>query len=364
MIFPYINKMKTKLNRTPDETETLDASVQTFIRGLPKVELHLHLEGAIRPETAFALMRRNQSGDLPERSDQVRDLYRFDDLSQFVIAMRSVTNHVRTLDDLQLITRQMLADLIAQNTFYVEFDCAVQKYVDLGLDLKEIIDTLYYCTLEVKDKILARLIINLQRAHGAEKTAVLVDRVARMAHPFIAGVGLSGDETLYPQKLFIRAFAAAKEAGLNRTVHAGEALGPESILDALDLLHSQRIDHGTQAFKDQNLVQRLKAEAIPLTQCISSNVRLHIVKSVDVHPFAEYLRNGLVVALHTDDPQVFAVTLNSEYELAARAFDLTREEIVQILCNGIRGSFLPHEVQNTLIDQFQKSFSRLQAIPA
>ncbi len=339
-------------------------SLQRFIKELPKVELHLHLEGAIRPETALNLMRRNRSAPLPENSEQVRALYRFEDLSQFVLAMRAVSNHIRSLEDLQNITQEMLSDLIAQHTFYVEFDCALQKYIDLGYPLVEILEALHATTQAFREQIHARLIVNLQRSHGSDKTAALVEEVARLNHPLVAGIGLSGDESRFPQKWFVRAFAVAREAGLKRTVHAGEALGPESIREALDLLHAQRIDHGTQAHKDAHLLERLKAEGIPLTQCISSNVRLHIVDRIEDHPFVDYLRGGLVTALHTDDPQVFGISLTSEYELAATTFDLSREEIVQILLNGIQGSFMPDRIRHSLIGQFKALYADQHTLSA
>ncbi|HOC88757.1 MAG TPA: adenosine deaminase [bacterium] len=312
-----------------------------LLRRMPKVELHLHLEGAIQPATAIDLMRRNGAGHVPATSDELERLYRFEDLSQFVIALRSVSNHIQRLEDLQRITRELLDSLVSQNVRYLEFDCAVQKYLDLGFTLEEILDTLQSCTREAESQIVARLVINLQRSHGAQKTADLVERIAALDHPLVAGIGLSGDEFRFPQCDYRRAFDLAREAGLHRTVHAGEALGPESVRDALDLLHAERIDHGTRAIEDPRLVDRLKEERIPLTQCLSSNLRLNIVPRLSSHPFPLFLRQGLVVALHTDDPQVFRVTLTDEYQLAQSGFGLSREEIRRIVLNGVQGSFLP-----------------------
>lgn len=319
-----------------------------FLRRMPKVELHLHLEGSIQPATAFDLMRRNQAGHVPQSSAEIRQLYRFEDLGQFVLAMRSVSNHIVRLEDLQRVTSELLDELIGQNVRYVEFDCALQKYIDLGFSLEEILEVLQSSVQAFDSRIRARLIVNLQRSHGGAKTAALVERVAALNHPLVVGVGLSGDEARYPQSEFIAAFAAAREAGLHRTVHAGEARGPESVREALDLLHAERIDHGTRAIEDAELVDRLLAEQIPLTQCLSSNLRLSVVPGIENHPFPLFLRRGMIVALHTDDPQIFNITLTDEYDLAMSSFGLDRAEMRQIALNGVLGSFLGEREKESL----------------
>ncbi|HPG82480.1 MAG TPA: adenosine deaminase [bacterium] len=336
--------------------EELDSD---FLQRMPKVELHLHLEGAIQPATAIDLMRRNGADYVPESSLDLKRLYRFEDLSQFVTALRSVSNHIQRLEDLQRIARELLDNLITQNVRYIEFDCAVQKYLDLGFALDEILAALQECAEEAAERIEARLIINLQRSHGPQKTAELVERTAALDHPLVAGIGLSGDESRYPQRDYRRAFDLAREAGLHRTVHAGEALGPDSVRDALDLLHAERIDHGTRAIEDPVLVDRLREEQIPLTQCLSSNLRLNIIPDLHSHPFPLFLRQGLVVALHTDDPQVFGITLTGEYQLAHSGFSLTRDEIRRIVFNGVQGAFLPENRREELHRRITKAWAAL-----
>ncbi len=330
-----------------------------YIWRMPKVELHVHLEGSIQPATAIALMQRNRAEYVPKSSAEVERLYRFEDLTQFVTAMRTVSNHLQRPEDLQRIVRELLQTLINQNVLYVEFDCALQKYLDLGFDLAEMVEQIALCVEEVAPQIQVRMIVNLQRAHGEDKTAALVEKVARLNHPLIAGVGLSGDESLFPQSGFVRTFAIAAEAGLHRTVHAGEARGPESVREALDLLKAERIDHGTRAMEEPALVDRLREERIPLTQCLSSNLRLNVVPGIASHPFPRYLRGGLVVALHTDDPEVFQVTLTDEYRLAQRSFDLTRAELHRIVLNGVEGAFLSAGKKEALRRQIESVWETL-----
>lgn len=342
----------------------IESNLHEFIQKIPKIELHVHLEGSIQPQTALDFMRRNNEFQAPEHLDDVQQLYRFDDLTQFVTAMRSVSNNIIKLDDLGRVTHELFKTLAAQNVRYIEFDCAVQKYINLGFALPDIIEAIYgSASLARKEnKIESRLIINLVRSHGKESAAKLVENVAALNHPFIIGIGLSGDETQTPQSEFIRPYAIAKEAGLCRTVHAGEAVGPESIWDAVKFLFAQRIDHGTTAIKDNKLMNYLRDHRIPLTQCLSSNLRLKVVPDITQHPFKKFFQHGLLVSLHTDDPQVFATTLNNEYVLAAEAFSFSQEEIIQIVMNGVQSSFLQGDEKSALVSDIEKELLQLRNI--
>jgi len=319
----------------------VDKNLKEFIRRMPKVELHLHLEGSIRPQTALELMRRNDPSKAPANSFDVKRIYRFDNLSEFVQGMRNVSDNIRNLDDLQQVTLELFDSLIEQNVQYVEFDCAVQKYIDLGFSLEEIVDALYRCSLEfpVKNRLKSNLIINLQRSHDPAKVSKLVEQVVELDHPYIVGIGLSGDESSYPQSLFVEAFQIAREAGLHRTVHAGEAAGAASVWDALTKLHAERIDHGTRAIDDLKLVRYLQEHDIPLTQCLSSNINLNVVDGYENHPFGEFYKRGLCVTLNTDDPQVFGISLTKEFEIAAKYFSFDSDDLARIVLNGITASF-------------------------
>ncbi|HPN33178.1 MAG TPA: adenosine deaminase [bacterium] len=326
-----------------------------FIARMPKVELHLHLEGTIQPTTAIELMRRNCAKNAPRTVEELLKIYDFQDLSHFVRAMKIVSNHITRLEDLDRVCSEMLEECARQNTRYLEFDCALQKYIDLGMPLSDVVAVLDRAVqaAEVRYGILARMVVNLQRSHGDEKTANLVKEIARLNHPLIVGVGLSGDETQYPQKEFINTFAIAREAGLRRTVHAGEALGSQSVWDALELLHAQRIDHGTRAIEDERLVRHLVDAQIPLTQCLTSNLRLNVVSAVKRHPFALFFHSGVLVTLNTDDPQIFQTSLTGEYELAYRAFGFSEQELQRIAHNGIKASFLPEEARGHMLQRME-----------
>ncbi len=339
----------------------IDQKMMDFIRQIPKVELHLHLEGAIQPGTAIELMQRNKSSDVPQTVGEVLQLYNFRDLPHFVKAMKIVSDHMRTADDLYRVCSEMLAELAGQNVRYVEFDCALQKYLDLGAELPALLEVLDKAMTEgeAHHAIKSRLVVNLLRHHGAEKIEKLIKEILEINHPRIVAIGLSGDEVSYSQKDYQQAFDQACEAGMHRTVHAGEGMGPASVWDAIHFLHAERIDHGTRAMEDAALVKFLADKQIPLTQCLTSNIRLNIVADLAHHPFYRFLQSGVVVTLNTDDPQIFQSTLTHEYELACSQFSLSRAQIKQIVLNGVAASFLPFAEKMALELDFKNKMELL-----
>ena len=339
----------------------IDTRLKKIIKFMPKVELHLHLEGSIRAQTAMDFIQRNNKTCSTNSINDIKKLYRFNSLSEFVQAMRAVSDNIIYLEDLKRVTSELLKTLAEQNVRYVEFDCAIQKYLNLGYSLEDIIETIYSCvrTEQRHLNLQARLIVNIQRAHGSKKAVDLVRQIAELEHPFIAGIGLSGDETKYPQYLFADAFELAKFYDLKRTAHAGEAMGPESIWGAIRHLYINRIDHGTRAVEDPCLLNYLMDSQIPLTQCLSSNIRLHVVNNMQDHPFGLFYKNGLFVTLNTDDPEVFGTTLTREYELAAENFQLSADDLSKIVINGITASFLDDDSKRDLTEKVQAEFYQI-----
>ena len=328
---------------------------------MPKVELHLHLEGAIRPQTALELMQRNKAPHLPDEAEKVRDIYKFDNLGKFVAGMRAVSDNIRNLEDLQRITVELLESLIRQNVRYVEFDCALQKYIDLGFDLQDVIAAIYESAFafEKEYPIKSKLSVNLQRAHGPDSTLKLVEDISKINHPYVVSIGLSGDETKYPQGLFADTFRRARELGLHRTAHAGEGVGPESVWSAINDLQVERIDHGTRARDDERLVEFIIERQIPLTQCLTSNKKLQVIDELKNHPFGDFFRRGMMVTLNTDDPQVFGTELQREFNLAATLFDLSRSDLAKIVLNAANASFLSYEDKKVLVDELTAEFNIL-----
>jgi aminodeoxyfutalosine deaminase len=335
-----------------------DQKFDEFIKKSPKAELHLHLEGSIRPQTAVELIRR-YNPDSPNLSKrQVNNFYSFNSLPEFISGMRTVSQNIRTLKDLERVTGELIDSLHAQNVRYVEFDCALQKYLDRGFNLDDIVESIYESTQH--HSLVAKMIVNLQRDHDPDNALTLVQNAAKLNHPFIVGVGLSGDETRYPPHLFSYVFDFAREVGFHLTAHAGEAAGVESIWGALKHLKIERIDHGTRAIEDEKLIAHLVEHQISLTQCLTSNIKLNVVDSIDDHPFGYFYRRGIPVTLNTDDPEVFQVSLTQEYKLAGESFDLSEEDMEKIVLNTIDASFADKELKAKLDTEIREEFETLK----
>ena len=317
---------------------------------MPKIELHLHLEGSIQPETAFQLIKKNNHRNTPHSVDSIKNMYRFGNLTEFIYGMRSVTDNITSIEDLKYIAGQMFNNLVESNVIYVEYDCALQKYINFGFKLVDIINALWDCGQEYEKKygLQSKLIVNAQRSHGAESVESLAKKIILLKHPYIIGFGLSGDESKYPQKLYAGAFQRLHKNGIHRTVHAGEAAGPQSIWDAINLLKAERIDHGTRAVEDENLVEFLIKNEIPLTQCLTSNLKLNVVKKIADHPFKLFFKKNVLVSLNTDDPAIFDSSLLKEYLIAAKYFHLTINDFERLSSNTIKSTFLPDSEKRKL----------------
>jgi len=361
---PGLSAIQENVRGTPmDPERDVDPQLKDFIRWMPKIELHLHLEGCIRPSTANALMKRNRPGHHTPGCAGIFKLYKFESLSDFVYSMEKVSNNLRTPQDVARIAREILTALIAQNVRYVEFDCALSKYILLGNSLNDMIDAVKDVVhrLEAEYDFHAKMIANIIRHHGPEKARSLVEEIVKVSDDFIVGIGLSGDEKAFPAAMFKDVFDLAKTAGLKCTVHAGEDAGPVSVWEALRDLNADRIDHGIRSREDESLIRFLQKDHVPLTHCLTSNVRLGLVKDLNNHPFRDFYDQGLMVSLHTDDPEVFHVSLTSEYYLAARQFGLSADDFENIAMNSICSSFLTDEEKAETAFNITKEFDFLRA---
>jgi len=347
----------------PNSENDIDRQLADFIRWMPKVELHMHLEGCISPATASALIKRNHPGYRPPGSAEIIKLYKFSSLPDFVYSMEQVSNNLRTPQDVARIAKEILTALVAQNVRYAEFDCALSKYTLLGNSLKETVDAIKDIVhkLEAEHDFHAKLVANIIRHHGPETARSLVEKLIDLSDDFVVGIGLSGDEKAFPASMFKDVFRLAKSAGLKCTVHAGEDAGPDSVWEALKDLNADRIDHGIRSREDKSLMRFLNNNHVPLTQCLTSNVQLGLVKDLNDHPFKDFYDQGLMVSLHTDDPEVFHVSLTSEHFLAGKQFGLVADDFERMTFNGIDSSFLPHEQKEEIAFEIKKEFNFLRS---
>jgi len=313
-----------------------------FILGLPKAELHLHIEGSLEPELMFELARRNGI-DLPFKTvEEVRAAYAFSNLQDFLDIYYQGAGVLIAERDFHDLAMAYFRRVAADGCKHVELFFDPQTHTDRGVAFATVMDGLLSGMAEAERNlgVTSSLILCFLR-HLDEEAAFATLKDAEPYLDRIVGVGLDSSEVGHPPSKFARVFAAAKARGLKVVAHAGEEGPPEYVWEALDVLHVDRIDHGNRALEDEALVKRLAAEGMTLTVCPLSNLKLCVVEDLKDHPLKRMLGLGLKATLNSDDPAYFGGYLGENWTQTAKALGLSRAELVTLAKNSFTGSFLP-----------------------
>lgn len=327
----------------------------SFIRRLPKAELHLHLEGTVTPEILVELSSRHDAAPLELR--QAKTLFQYTDFGGFLMAFKAITERLRTAEDYELITWRMLERLSRQGVVHAEV------YVSVGV--------VYYwahCEFEplfegmerARKRAEAELgisvywIFDAVRHFGPEEAARVFRKAAEMKpeFPCIVGIGIGGDERRTSAEPFRELYAEARDAGLRLTAHAGETVGPEGIWAALTV-GAERLGHALSAIHDRDLIELLVERQVPLEICVTSNLKTGCCVRLEDHPLRRYFDSGLMVTLNSDDPGLFGSDLEDEYRLAEERFGFTEEHLRELAANSIEASFLPAESKVALLRRIE-----------
>ncbi|NJN96450.1 MAG: adenosine deaminase [Anaerolineales bacterium] len=339
-------------------------TLETFIQAMPKVELHVHLEGSIRPETLLKLAERH-GVDLPAKTvEGLRDWYTFTDFPHFIEVYLAVSACLRSPEDIELIAREFLAGQAAQNIRYSEVTYTAFTHYHLrGLSFGDQLAALNRARAwaEAEHGVTMGLVLDIPRSIPAEKGLLTADWAIGAMGEGVVALGLGGPEVDNPPEKFKAAFDRAHAAGLPSVPHAGETVGPESIWGALNELHAVRIGHGVRCLEDPALVDELRARQIPLEVSPTSNVCLKVFPDLARHALPRLLREGLYVTLNSDDPPMFNTTLTEEYLAVARTFQFGADTLEQLTLNAVRASLLPADTRLTMEQEFQAEFARLRA---
>lgn len=313
--------------------------VAAFAARIPKAELHVHLEGTITPQTYVRIARRN--GIEPRDADEI---FACHDFPTFLRAFLDVVKVLQTPRDFADLAGEYLTRSAEQHVRHVEFfisPATQRKFVPM-LDPKEMIAAIWASCEAAREKhgVSSRLIIDMVRNLGEEEALVDVDLATGCADLGVVGIGLGGDERHFPARDFQRAYALARERDLRRTVHAGEAAGAESIVDAVELLGAERIGHAIAARGRPEVQALLRDRDVTIDACPTSNRFTAALARGDEHPLREFLGAGIAVTLSSDDPSFFKTSVAAEYEYAA-ALGCGVEEITAIAKASFERSFLP-----------------------
>ncbi len=338
-------------------------NIENFIQAMPKVELHVHLEGSIRPETLLQLAKRHHVALPADSLDDLKAWYVFRDFPHFAEVYQTLSKCIRTADDIEFITREFLVGQAEQNIRHSEATfTALTHYRNFGLEFDQQLVAINrareWGERELNTSLL--VVFDIPREFAQPEEALqLVQWLASRQPEGVAALGLGGYEVGFPVEKYQPAFELAHQTGVTTVLHAGETAGPSSIWSALQIGRSVRIGHGVRCLEDANLVEYLRDRQVPLEVCPTSNVCLRVVKDLASHPLPKLLGENLYVTINSDDPPMFNTTLTGEFISVAQQFGFTREDLKRFGLNALIASLLPTARKTALEKTFVEQFEQL-----
>ncbi|APR53466.1 adenosine deaminase [Sphingomonas koreensis] len=319
----------------------MNDDLSAFIVGLPKAELHLHIEGSLEPELMFALAKRNKVAIPFDSVEAVRAAYSFSRLQDFLDIYYAGAEVLRTEQDFYDLADAYFARAAADGVVHAEIFFDPQTHTDRGIPFQVVADGLLAAMRDAEGRhgLSSKLILCFLR-HLDEEAAFATLKAAEPWLDRIEGVGLDSSEVGHPPEKFARVFAAAGDLGLKRVAHAGEEGPPDYVWQALDILRIDRLDHGNRSLEDPALVRRLADEGMTLTVCPLSNHKLCVVDDMADHPLDRMLAHGLAATVNSDDPAYFGGYVADNYRAVAAARGLGKAELTRLARNSFTGSFL------------------------
>ena len=319
------------------------------LRRLPKVEIHLHLEGAIPLPALWELVRKyDGTSDVPDIT-ALEERFRYRDFPHFLSTWMWKNGFIREYDDFTFIASAVAADLAAQNIRYVEaFHSPGDFQMIHGLDVARITEAVRRGLDAHREAIEIRLIADLTRDFGPERGGAWLEAIAASKELAIIGIGIGGGEHDHPPEPYEHVFERARELGLHTTAHAGEAAGPASVWGAIRTLRVERIGHGTRASEDDTLVDYLQEHQLPVEMCPISNLRTGVVSRMKEHPIRAFFNQGLLVSVNTDDPKMFGNSLEQEYRALMDELGFTLDDVKTLIRHAIDSTWADEATKKRL----------------
>lgn len=324
--------------------------MKQFIAGLPKAELHLHIEGTFEPELMFKLAERNGITLPYESVEALHKAYDFSQLQDFLDIYYQGMNVLRTEQDFYDLTWAYLEKVSKEAVRHVEIFYDPQGHVDRGVSFETALNGIHSALVQGQKEFDISFGIIMCFLRHLDEDAAFETLDSALAHKDkIIGVGLDSSEMGHPPSKFERVFAKARDEGFHIVAHAGEEGPPEYIYEALDLLKVERVDHGNTCLKDPELVQHLVKEQIPLTVCPLSNTKLCVVDDMNNHPLPEMLKLGLKAMINSDDPAYFGGYLNENYEAVSGILNDDKETLALLAKNSFTSAFISQEAKDGFV---------------
>lgn len=326
----------------------------SWIDDLPKVELHLHLEGAIPLDTLWTLVRKYGKEGTVRGIEQLREMFSYRDFPHFLEVWQWKNQFIREPEDFTLIAEAFANQLAVQNIVYAEAFFSPTDFRSTGMSIGEIASAIR-TGLDRTDSTRINLIADLVRDNGPEKAVKILDEVKEARECGIVGIGIGGSEHHHPAADFGEVFEQARQFDFHTTAHAGEASGAKSVADAINVLQCERVGHGTRAIEDEPTMALILEKSVHVEACPNSNLMTGVVENIGAHPIREFFDRGLSVSVNTDDPVMFNSTLADELNLLAHHLEFTREDMKQLMRNAIDSAFCTNDEKaqvSALIDDY------------
>lgn len=331
-------------NQKANESPSLKQKLAT----LPKVELHLHLEGAIPLPALWELVQKYGGGDEVGDIAGLEDKFQYTDFPHFLDTWSWKNGFLREYEDFSFIAGAVAEDLARQNIVYAESFYSPGDFAEHGLEARKITEAIRSGLRPHEDKISLNLIADLVRNYGPDRGMKWLHEIAEVRDLGVIGIGIGGSEHEFPPEPYEEVYEQARRFGFRTSAHAGEAAGAESIWGAIKALKVDRIGHGTRAVEDPVLLTYLQAKQIPIECCPISNLRTGVVPSLKEHPVQKFYREGFLVSVNTDDPKMFNTSLEQEYAALVESLDFAWTDIVRLVANAIQSAWCDETTKSRL----------------
>ena len=333
------------------------AEFYSFLKAIPKAEIHLHIEAVISKKSIKALYLKKNGTEFTDAA--MKKLFSYEDLNGFIAAFLEVQNLFTNVADFDLVFADLQQYIIDNGISYAEVFFAPSAFIKKGFAYGDIMNNFSKNIDKIKTEtgVDVKVLVDVSRTFGLENAEKNLDMLLADKIPEVIGIGLGGAESKGPCKDFGPVFERARKHGLKTVAHAGEDVDAWSIWDALDVLHSARIGHGITAIQDEKLMERLKKDKIPLEVAPTSNVfTKKYVPSFEEHPIRAFFDKGLLVTVNTDDPLFFKVSLLDEYWNLYTKLHFTTDEIKRLVLNSFEATFLSDKEKKAWCDKVEAAW--------
>eukprot|EP00980_Cylindrotheca_fusiformis_P021747 scaffold8569_cov139-Cylindrotheca_fusiformis.AAC.17 len=352
-----------------EDAVVLPRDMESFIDSIPKVELHLHIEGTLEPELVFELARRNKI-NLPHASEEeLRNAYQFENLEDFLSLYYQACDVLVTQQDFYDMTMAYVKRAHQDNLVHAEIFVDPQSHTSRGVAFETVLDGMISALQDAQRDLGVThcIIVSVLRHLDADSGMIMLDETLQYMKKNpdapILGLGLDSGELGNPPSKFVDVFEKARSSGLKIVAHAGEEGPPSYIHEALDLLQVDRIDHGVRCLEDPELVERLVKTKMPLTVCPNSNIKLCVFETMEDHNLKELLEKNLCASIHSDDPAYFGGYIGDNYKRVVKSLGMSKDEVIVLARNAIEACFLPSADKEALHKKLENAIQSDVGIP-